>query len=216
VGILRRLWTRAFVSLGYYRGPQLMSRLRKWWTIVRNPQAEIRFGKYTYLGPGFSLHMPFGGSFITGQAVEFRRKFRCEVMGGARVTIGDLSVFTYDVVMQCGKSIDIGERVMFGQCTLVVDGNHRFRDLDRPMLEQGYNLRPLRIDDDATITTKCTIINNVGTRAFVGANSVVSRAVPPYCVAVGSPAEVIEYFGPPGQEPEGFEARSEPAAESGV
>jgi acetyltransferase-like isoleucine patch superfamily enzyme len=215
VRLFRRLWTRVAISLGYYRGPMFMSQLRKWWTILRNPQAEIHFGKYTYLGPGFSLHMPFGGTFIVGQAVEFRRKFRCEVMEDARVTIGELSVFTYDVVMQCGKSIDIGERVMFGQCTLVVDGNHRFRDLDKPMLEQGYNLRPLRIGDDATITTKCTIINDVGTRAFVGANSVVSRPVPPYCVAVGSPAEVIEYFGPPGQEPPGFELPGpERAAES--
>jgi acetyltransferase-like isoleucine patch superfamily enzyme len=203
------------ISLGYYRGPRLMSALRKRWVKLRNPKADIRFGKYTHLGPGFSLHMPMGGTFITGTAVEFRRKFRCEVLPDARVTIGDLCVFTYDVLMQCGKSIEIGERVMFGQCALVVDGNHRFRDLDKPMLEQGYDFRPLRIEDHATITTKCTIINNVGTRAFVGANSVVSQPVPPYCVAVGSPARPIEYFGPPGQEPPDLEPRDRaPVADS--
>jgi acetyltransferase-like isoleucine patch superfamily enzyme len=203
--LLRRAWTRAVVSAGYYRGPRFMSALRKLWVRLRNPHADIRFGKYTYLGPGFSLHMPNGGTFITGQAVEFRRKFRCEVMGDAVVKIGDVSVFTYDVVMQCGKSIEIGERVMFGQCTLVVDGNHRFRELDKPMLTQGYDFRPLRIADDATITTKCTIINDVGTRAFIGANSVVSREIPPYCLAAGNPARVIDYFGPPGQEPSGWD-----------
>jgi acetyltransferase-like isoleucine patch superfamily enzyme len=203
--VLRRLWTRVITSLAYYRGPRYASALRKRWAILKNPRADIRFGKYTYLGPGFSLHMPHGGTFITGQAVEFRRKFRCEVMADAQVTIGDLSVFTYDVLMQCGKSIEIGERVMFGQCTLVVDGNHRFRDLTKPMLEQGYDFRPLTIEDNATITTKCSIINDVGTRAFVGANSVVSKPVPAYCVAVGSPARPIEYFGPPGQEPPGWE-----------
>jgi acetyltransferase-like isoleucine patch superfamily enzyme len=213
--LLKRIWKRVAVSAGYYRGPRYASELRKLWVKLRNPQADIRFGKYTYLGPGFSLHMPHGGTFVTGQAVEFRRKFRCEVMGDARVTIGDRSVFTYDVVMQCGKSIEIGDRVMFGQGTLVVDGNHRFRDLDRPMLDQGYDFRPLRIEDDATITTKCTIIHQVGRRAFIGANSVVSRPVPPYCVAVGAPAQVVEYFGPPGQEPPGWAPREgEPAVES--
>jgi acetyltransferase-like isoleucine patch superfamily enzyme len=211
--LFRRAWTRVAVSAGYFRGPRYMSELRKLWVKLRNPHADIRFGQYTYLGPGFSLHMPFGGTFITGKAVEFRRKFRCEVMGDARVSIGDRAVFTYDVVMQCGKSIEIGERVMFGQCTLVVDGNHRFRDLTRPMLDQGYDFRPLRIEDDATITTKCTIIHQVGKRAFIGANSVVSRPVPAYCVAVGSPATPIEYFGPPGQEPPGWDPR-EPAVES--
>jgi len=212
--LFRRVWIRIAVSAGYYRGPRYMSELRKLWVKLRNPHADIRFGKYTYLGPGFSLHMPHGGTFITGQAVEFRRKFRCEVMGDARVAIGDLAVFTYDVIIQCGKSIEIGKRVMFGQCTLVVDGNHRFRDLDKPMLEQGYDFRPLRIEDDATITTKCTIIHQVGKRAFVGANSVVSRPIPPYCVAVGNPARVVDYFGPPGQEPPGWEPRDrEPAVD---
>ena len=203
--MLRRIWTRVITSLAYYRGPRIMSALRKRWAILKNPRADIRFGKYTYLGPGFSLHMPFGGTFITGQAVEFRRKFRCEVMADARVTIDDLAVFSYDVIIQCGTSIEIGKRAQFGQCTLIVDGNHRFRELDKPMLAQGYDFRPLRIEDDATITTKCTIVNHVGTRAFIGANSVVSRAVPEYCVAVGSPARVIEYFGPPGGEPPGWE-----------
>jgi acetyltransferase-like isoleucine patch superfamily enzyme len=205
--VLHLIWGRVITSAAYYRGPYYMSKVRQRWAIMKNPKADIRFGKSTYVGPGFSLHMPFGGTFITGEGVEFRRKFRCEVMPDARVSIGDKSVFTYDVVMQCGKSIEIGERVMFGQCTLVVDGNHRFRDLTKPMLEQGYDFRPLRIEDDATITTKCTIIHQVGRRAFIGANSVVSRPVPAYCVAVGSPATPIEYFGPPGQEPPGWERR---------
>jgi acetyltransferase-like isoleucine patch superfamily enzyme len=93
---------------------------------------------------------------------------------------------------------------MFGQSSIVLDGNHRFRDLTKPMLDQGFDLKPIRIDDDVTTTTKCTIIANIGTRAFVGANSVVSRDIPPYTVAVGAPARVVDYFGPPGQEPEGW------------
>ncbi len=185
----------------YVRGPRVMSRLRKRWVILRNPQADITFVEPVYLGPRFSLHMPEGGTFIAGPAVEFRRGFRAEVGPEGRVEIGAGSVFTYDVVIQCSTSIVIGERCMFGQATLVVDGNHRFRELDKPMLAQGYDFRPLRIADDATVTTKCTIIADLGERAFVGANSVVTRAIPAFCVAAGAPAEVIEYFGPAGGEP---------------
>lgn len=71
---------------------------------------------------------------------------------------------------------------MFGQSTIVVGGNHRFRDLDRPMLEQGDAFTPVRIEDDATITTKCTIMADIGERAFIGANSVVTRPVPAFKV----------------------------------
>ena len=199
-GGLRRLPSRVRmlpVRIGYFRGPILMSRLRKRWVRFRNPHATIVFGRHSYLGPGFSLHMPFGGTFIAGEGVEFRRNFRAELAGpDSRIEFGAGSVCTYDVLMQCGTTIIVGERCMFGQSTMVVDGNHRFRDLDRPMLEQGYDFRPIRIGDDVTITTKCTIIASIETRALVAANAVVTRPVPAYSVAAGVPARVIDYFGP--------------------
>jgi acetyltransferase-like isoleucine patch superfamily enzyme len=183
--------------LGYFWGPRMMSGLRKRWVLIRHPHADIRFGKHVYLGPRFSLHMPDGGTFITGDIVEFRRGFRAEVGPGGRVSIGSRSVFTYDVLVQCSTSIEIGERCMFGQSTMVVDGNHRFRDLTKPMLQQGYDFRPLRIGDDAVISSKCTVIADVGERAFIGANSVVTNPIPAYTLAVGSPAtRPVEYFGP--------------------
>ena len=185
----------------YLRGPLLMSRLRKRWVLFRNPQADIRFTEPVYLGPRFSLHMPDGGTFIAGPGTEFRRGFRAEVGPQGRVEIGSMCSFTYDVVIQCSTEVLIGDHVMFGQASLVVDGNHRFRDLDTPMLQQGYDFRPLKIADHATVTTKCTIIADLGERCFIGANSVVSRPIPAFCVAAGAPAEVIEYFGPPGGEP---------------
>ena len=177
-----------------------MSWLRKR-VLLRHPHADVRFGRGVYLGPGFSLHMPGAGAFIVGDGVEFRRDFRCEISGEGRVTIGADSVFTYSALIQCSTEIDIGERCQFGQTTILFDGHHRFRDLTRPMLEQGFDFHHLRIEDDAVITTKCTIMADVGTRAFVGANSVVTKPVPPYTVVVGAPARVIDYVGPPGGEP---------------
>lgn len=190
-------------------GPRVMSWVRKRWVLFRNPHARIEFRGPVYLGPGFSLHMPRGGTFIVGPGVEFRRGFRAELADAdARIVIGASTVFTYDVLIQCGASIEIGEHCMFGQATMVVDGNHRFRDLDRPMLQQGYDLRPVKLADHVTVTTKCTIIASIGERTFVAANAVVSRPIGPYCVAAGVPARVIDYFGPAGQEPSELLERS--------
>jgi acetyltransferase-like isoleucine patch superfamily enzyme len=189
------------VEIGYHRGPRLMSWLRKQWVLLRHPHAEIRFGRDTYLGPGFSLHMADGGAFIVGDGTEFRRDFRAEIHGDGRVVIGDDCHFTYSVLIQCSTTIEIGSRCVFGQANFLVDGSHRFRDLTRPMLEQGYDFRPLHIADDVSVMTKCTIVSDIGTRAFIGANAVVTRPVPAYTVAVGVPARPIDYFGPPGQEP---------------
>jgi acetyltransferase-like isoleucine patch superfamily enzyme len=189
------------VSIGYFRGPALMSVLRKWWVKLRNPHATIEFGKGAYLGPGFSLHMPFGGTFIAGPGVEFRRNFRAETGENGRIEIGAHSYMTYDVIITCDTSIVIGERCGLGQATYVADGSHKYRDLDKAFLDQGYDYRPLRIEDGVQVHSKCTIVNNIGTRSVIGANAVVSREIPPYCLAVGVPARVIDYFGPPGLEP---------------
>lgn len=193
-----------------------MSWLRKRWVLFRNPHAQIEFRGPVYLGPGFSLDVPFGGTFIAEPGAEFRRGFRAELAGPqSRITIGHHTVFTYDVIIQCATTIEIGANCAFGQASLVVDGNHRFRDDDRPMLEQGYDLRPLSIGDHVTVTTKCTIIADIGERTFVGANSVVSRPIPGFCLAVGAPARPVEYFGPAGQEPPELSPRSASAETAG-
>ncbi len=196
------------VWIGYRQGPRLMSFLRKRWVLFRHPHVDIRFGKHVYVGPGFSLHAPFGGRLVVGDGVEFRRGFRLELGPEATVTIGDETRFTYDPLIQCSGRIEIGKRCMFGQNLLMVDGNHRFRDLDRPMLEQGYELSPVVLEDDVIVTTKVTIIGvRIGTRTFVGANAVVTKDIPAYTVAVGAPARPVDYFGP-GEEPPGSPASS--------
>ena len=188
----------------YFWAPRIGSALRKRWTILRNPHCDIRFEGPVYCGPGFSVFSPEGGTLVVGPGVEFRRGFRLELHKGATVRIGSGTVFTYDVLVQCSSTIEIGERCTFGQSSIVVDGNHRFRDLDKPMLQQGYDLTPIRISDDAVVTSKCTIIADLGRRCWIGANSVVTKPVPDFCVAAGTPARVLEYFGPPGGEPPGL------------
>jgi acetyltransferase-like isoleucine patch superfamily enzyme len=193
MGTLRRLVRR----LKYGRGPMLASSLRRRWLLFAHPHVDIEFRGAVYLGPGFSLHAPEGGTFVVGHGVEFRRGFRLELGPEARVEIGELTVFTYDAIVQCSTSVTIGRHCQFGQACLIVDGNHRFRDLETPMLRQGYDFRPITIADHATVLTKCTILADLGERAMVAANAVVARPVAPFTVVGGVPARELEYFGPP-------------------
>jgi len=196
------------MRLGYIWGPQLMSRLRRRWVYLRHPHANLNIHPTAYLGPGFSLHVIGPGTFECGPYCQFRRNFRAEIEGRGRLVFGERCISTYDVLIQCSTSIEIGDRVMLGQNTFMADGNHNFRDLDKPMLAQGYNYRPLKLADDAVATSKCTILADLGERAYVGANAVVTKAIPAFCVAVGSPAKPVDYFGPPGSEPPELVARS--------
>lgn len=194
--------------LGYIWGPSVMSRLRRRWVYLRHPHANLKIDPTCYLGPGFSLHITGPATFEAGPYCQFRRNFRAELEGRAHIRFGEKCIATYDVLMQCSTSIQIGDRVMLGQNTFMADGNHNFRDITKPMLAQGYEYRPLRLEDDSVVTSKCTILADLGERAYVGANAVVTKPIPAYCVAVGSPAKPVDYFGPPGLEPPELAERS--------
>lgn len=178
-------------------GRRVASTLRRLSVVATHRHATVRFGRGCHLGPGFSLWLPGGGSFVVGDDVVFRRNFTCEIGGAGRVRIGDRCVFTYDTVIQCTTSVDIGDDCWIGR-VLIADGNHRFRDPDLPVAEQGFDFRPITIGDQTLITTNTTVTNSVGRRCFVGAGSVVVDPIPDFSLAVGAPARVVEQYGPQG------------------
>lgn len=192
-----RRFSRIPWRLRYDLGARAASGLRRITVLATHRHCHVEFQGPVRLGPGFTLHIPDAGTLIVGRGVEFRRGFVCEISGNGRVQIGDASVFTSNALIQCTTSIDIGRRCLFGQSALLVDGVHRFRDPTKHLLDQGYDYRPVVIEDGAVILAKCTVIADVGEGTVVGPHSVVSRPLPPRCLAVGSPARPVEFFKDP-------------------
>lgn len=184
-------------TVRYQWGGQLASWLRLVAVRTTHLHCRVEIQRPVRLGPGFSLYIPGGGTFVVGSGVDFRRNFVCEIEGDGRVEIGAGTIFTANTLIQCSTLVSIGRRCAFGQSTLIVDGYHRYRGLDSHWAEQGHDFRPIHIGDGAGISDKCTIQADVGERAMVASGSVVNRPVPAYCLAVGSPARVVRYFGPP-------------------
>jgi acetyltransferase-like isoleucine patch superfamily enzyme len=91
--------------------------------------------------------------------------------------------------------------VAVGVGAVIADGNHNYKDPTKHWADADDDLRPITIGEGAAILSNCTILASVGNRAVVGAHSVVTTPVPDYCLAVGAPARVVEYFGPPDLAP---------------
>ena len=210
---LRRLpW-----KLRYQALPRAAWTLRRWSIRATHVHADVHIAPPARLGPGFTLDIPFPATFRSERGCDFRRGFVCEIGPGGVVEIGAGSIFTSHALVQISTRLQIGERCVFAQSVMIADGNHRFRDHTRHLLEQGYDFRPITVGDGAMVLSKCTVLASIGRGAVIGANSVVTEPIPDYCLAVGAPARVIEYFGPADLRPAGFDpdARSEPSTRAG-
>lgn len=115
---------------------------------------------------------------------------------GARSDIGERNRIDGDVV--------IGEAVLFGPDNYISSVDHCFEDVFVPVVDQGCyspmknGHAELHIGDGSWVGCHCAIVGDVhiGRHCVVGANSVVTRDVPDYCVVTGAPARVVKRFDP--------------------
>jgi acetyltransferase-like isoleucine patch superfamily enzyme len=162
---------------------------------ARTKFVPARFGRLPNIRGEVKFH-------IRGEAV-FGERFtalgepspvRIAVADGARLTIGD------HVAVNCGISIDvwhdmrIGSKVMIAPNVTIVDDN-------RHELEPGAPLTsgPVIIGDNVWIAGNVTILSGVtiGSGSVIAGHSVVTRDIPPNCLAGGSPARVIKSLNVP-------------------
>jgi acetyltransferase-like isoleucine patch superfamily enzyme len=92
------------------------------------------------------------------------------------------------------KDIRIGNDVMFGPEVYVMDGYHRIDVIGKTIRDSGADERqPVVIDDDVWVGTRTTIMKGVriGQGSVIGAESLVTKSLPPYVIAGGNPCRVI-------------------------
>ena len=94
------------------------------------------------------------------------------------------------------SSIEIGESVLISSYVYIGAGNHLAGDIDRPIIEQGMDIKGgVVIGANSWIGAKATIVDGVriGRDAIVGAHSLVRDDVPDRAIVAGVPAKVIRF-----------------------
>jgi acetyltransferase-like isoleucine patch superfamily enzyme len=112
----------------------------------------------------------------------------------ARVRIGEGTFLNVGVMVAAIELVEIGSHCMLANGCMVTDADHRFDDPDRPVPWQGFTTKgPTRIGDNVWLGANVVVTSGVaiGERCVIGANSVVTRDIPPLSVAAGAPAKVL-------------------------
>jgi len=94
------------------------------------------------------------------------------------------------------KKIIIGKNVLTADKVYISDNLHGFDDPFMPIMKQQIVQKSEVIIGDGTWLGEnvCVIGASIGKNCVIGANSVVTKDIPDYCVAVGSPIKIIKRY----------------------
>jgi acetyltransferase-like isoleucine patch superfamily enzyme len=157
----------------------------------------VRLGRNVYLDRGVYLHALPGGisigedTFIMHHTVlhafNYRKLPRAGITIGKKCFIGEFNV------MRGQGGIQIGNGVYTGPMVQIMAVNHVYDNPDVPIREQGITAKGITIEDDVWIGASVVILDGVtiGQGSVIGAGAVVTQDIPPYSLAVGSPAKPI-------------------------
>jgi acetyltransferase-like isoleucine patch superfamily enzyme len=184
------------------RGWRAWYRKRRHYERTHRPLNRMRINRLAAAG-GFYVRHPIEGNVLEaladgrlqiGEGTHLEPGCWLTLGPEAKIEIGAGCFLNRETMLAADERIEIGDHVMLANHCFIGDADHRFDDPGRPITWQGFSRKgPVRIGDNVWLGKGCVVTGGVeiGERAVVGANSVVTRDVPSRTIAAGAPASVI-------------------------
>jgi acetyltransferase-like isoleucine patch superfamily enzyme len=179
------LWQLLSMSLNVIRTKMLFKKAR----IIRFP-FDLRGKNYMSIESGFTTGV---GCRLEAYPVGENKVLHI----GKNVQINDY------VHISAMENVTIGENVLIASKVFISDLNHGSygtNDIhdspDIPPDKRKLYAKPVIIEDNVWLGEFVSVLSGVtiGKGTIVGANSVVSKNLPPYVIAVGTPAKVVKKY----------------------
>jgi acetyltransferase-like isoleucine patch superfamily enzyme len=172
-------WTYPFASIG--KNPSVHYSC----DLLRSRASYIQLGDRVKLGREVWLNVP-----------------DLSVCNEPAIIIEDGCAIGRRSVISAKNQIHIMRNTIFGPGVLVMDHNHSFDDVTVPIACQPMTAGgTIRIEEGCWIGFGAVVMCSrgelvIGRNSVVGANSVVSRSVPPYSVVAGNPGKIVKQYDP--------------------
>ena len=164
----------------------------------RQPAAGVRRGRDVIVGPGVRLDVAAGAQLLLGDGCRIGERTRIAVAAG-RVELGAGAVLGERCTVVAHSGVTVGPGAQLGHGTVIVDFDHVFSDVERPIRHQPLRSTPVTIGEGARIGLGASILRGVevGAWAIVAPRAVVTRDVAPGNHVGGVPAKPLAASKPP-------------------
>lgn len=177
-----------------------------YWCLVPKHQARPRVWVKWFVNPFFHKK---------GKGITICRRTRMDVLPFQPFNIGDYSTVEDFATINNGVGavnighnsriglgnvligpVTIGDNVILAQNIVMSGLNHNYTDVGKPIYLQGETVAMITIEDDCWIGANAVIVAGVtiGKHSVISGGAVVTKNIPPFCVAVGNPAKVIKKY----------------------
>ena len=164
---------------------------------------------YLNIEPGSEIEIGDNFLFTSGDAINplSRNIEGCiHAVKRAKILIGN-NVGISSACIWARNKITIGHNVKIGGDCIILDTDAHNLDYrirrSKEKDETGNYVdastavsKPIIIEDDVLIGTRCIILKGVtiGARSIIGSGSVVTKSIPADCIAGGNPCKIIKYI----------------------
>lgn len=153
--------------------------------IIYRPEVLDRNTKNVYVGTGTTI--------LTGSRIQLY-----PLEGNMpKIVFGENCYIGYHNSFLAAADIVIGNEVLMASNILISSENHSTNpESDTPYMDQPLKASPVYIGDGTWLGERVMVMSGVsiGKKCVIGGGSVVTRDIPDYCIAVGSPARVMKAY----------------------
>ncbi|OIQ50047.1 putative acetyltransferase [Pseudodesulfovibrio hydrargyri] len=136
----------------------------------------------------------------------------CSPATGGSVTIGKCVQVGRYSMLNSGGVLELGDYCLLGPHVVISNADHVTDDVNLPYVAQGARLGgETLIGDNCWLAANVCVVGSatVGRGSIVGAGSVVTRDVEPFCMVAGNPGRVVRMYNPESGAWEGAASKEE-------
>ncbi len=162
---------------------------------IVNPEF-VSLGNDVEIKDGCTLHARGEGGITLGDNVRVQERvyLDTERVNDGYINIGRGSYIGTGTTLFGHRGLEIGEDCLLAQNITLTPYSHIYDDPERIIYSQGGHCEKVTIGNDCYLGMGVCVMysGNIGEGSVIGAGSTVVKPIPPYSIAVGSPARVIK------------------------